>query len=91
MLTPPGDYGGLVQALTPHVREARAGLLTPAQDEDPEVLWAALDEACRQVGKPVRRGWIGHDRAALAWVLEDDERLRRSPWLSVVGVYAPGV
>ena len=87
----PGDYWGLVQALTPHVRDAEAGLLTPTQDEDPEVLWAALDEASRQVGRPVRQGWIGHDRAALAWVFEDDERIRRSPWLAVVGVNAPGV
>ncbi len=90
MLTLPGDYWGLVHALAPHVRDADAGLLTATQDEDPEVLWAALDEACRQVGKPVRQGWIGHDRAALAWVFEGDRRIQRSPWLAVVGVEAPG-
>lgn len=91
MLMLPGDYWSLVQALAPHVRDAEAGMLTATPDEDPDILSAALDEACRQAGRQIRRGWIGHDRAALAWVLEDDHRIQRSPWLAVVGVDAPSV
>jgi hypothetical protein len=89
MLTLPGEYWGLVRELTPQVRNAEAGLLTAEQDDDPDLLWAALDEACRRAGKRVRRGWVGHDRAALAWLQEDDVRLQLAPWLTVVGVTAP--
>jgi hypothetical protein len=89
MLTLPGEYWGLVRELTPQVRDAEAGLLTADLDDDPDVLWAALDEACRRAGKRVRRAWVGHDHAALAWLHEDDVRLQLAPWLTVVGVRAP--
>lgn len=90
MLTLPVDYAGLVRALTPHVRDANAGMLTAELEDDPDMLWAALDEACERAGKRVRRAWIGHDRAVLAWLHEDDIRLQLSPWLNVIGVRAPG-
>ncbi len=91
MLSLPGEYWGLVRELTPQVRDAKAGLLTAERGDDPDLLWAALDEACRRAGKRVRRAWIGNDHAMLAWLHEDDIRLQLSPWLTVVGVRVPGV
>lgn len=89
MRHPALDYAGLVRALTPHVRNSDAGLVTPEDDEDLDLLRAAFDEACERAGKRVRWAWIGHERAALAWLQEDDVRLKVAPWLSVVGVHMP--
>lgn len=90
MLSLPMDYASLVVALMPHVRDADAGMLTADHDDDPDVLCAALDEACERTGRRVRRAWIGHDHAILAWLHEDDRRLQRAPWMEVVGVIVPG-
>lgn len=89
MLSLPVDYTNLVRALTPHVIEAEAGMLTADQDDDPDLICAALDEACARAGKRVRRAWIGPDRTILAWLHEDDMRIQLSPWLNIVGVTLP--
>lgn len=85
----PVDYAGLVAALMPHIREADAGILTTETDDDPDIICAALDEACERAGKRIRRAWIGHDHAMLAWLHEDDIRVQLSPWLNIVGVRVP--
>lgn len=86
MVTLPAEYGRLVCALTHHLRDADAGLLTTEAGDDPTILWAALDHASQRAGKHIRQAWIGHDRSALAWLHEDDRRLIVAPWLTVVGV-----
>ncbi len=86
MLTLPVEEGALIVALASCLKDSRAGLLYSDGYEDGDVLASALDTASARLGIPIRRQWLGHGRDVLAWLREDDARLRAQPDLAIVGV-----
>lgn len=82
----PIEDSALVMALSTCLRTSRAGLLYADPYEDGDALAAALDEASYRLGIPIRREWLNTSRDVLAWLREDDERLRVQPDLAIVGV-----